>query len=347
MAKKTKRPTRNRVIIEQIALMITSFIWTAVALSVIVLFWFSEDLEANWGILFSPTSSHPAEVAFASEVAATATPTPWMGSPPTTTPTETLIPTPTSTWVIPPPGLLPETLNPDDPTPIPVTPIPVIVHTQEEVGDYVPTPVTVERVQPSPTATATPQQVAQQTQPQQNTAQQSAPAAPPPPPPTATTAPQVVQAASASVNPDRLVIPAVRIDSPVIPVGWRLVEQNGQQYSIWDVADYAVGWHNSSASLGQPGNTVMAGHHNINGEVFRDLVNVEVGDEVILYRGNETRRYLVEVKTIVKEKGEPTEVRRKNAQWIAPTNDERITMVTCWPYTNNTHRVIVVAKPTG
>lgn len=25
--------------------------------------------------------------------------------------------------------------------------------------------------------------------------------------------------------------------------------------------------------------------------------------------------------------------------------DERLTFVTCWPYTNNTHRVIVVAEP--
>jgi sortase (surface protein transpeptidase) len=24
-----------------------------------------------------------------------------------------------------------------------------------------------------------------------------------------------------------------------------------------------------------------------------------------------------------------------------------VTLITCWPYTNNTHRVIVIAKPTG
>jgi len=143
------------------------------------------------------------------------------------------------------------------------------------------------------------------------------------------------------------VISAVDIDSTVIPVGWQLVEQNGQQYSIWEVADYAVGWHDTSALPGQPGNTVMAGHHNINGEVFKDLVNVEVGDEVVIYVGETPYRYQVELKTIVKEKGEPSEVRQQNAQWIAPTTDERLTLVTCWPYTNNTHRVIVVAKPAG
>jgi sortase A len=53
----------------------------------------------------------------------------------------------------------------------------------------------------------------------------------------------------------------------------------------------------------------------------------------------------VEEKLILKEKGEPPEVREQNTAWIAPTEDERLTMVTCWPYTNNTHRLVIVAKP--
>lgn len=89
----------------------------------------------------------------------------------------------------------------------------------------------------------------------------------------------------------------------------------------------------------------MAGHNNINGEVFRDLANVEVGDKIVAYAGDQGLEYVVELKTIVKEKGEPLEVRRRNAQWIAPTADTRLTLVSCWPYTSNTHRVIVVAKP--
>jgi LPXTG-site transpeptidase (sortase) family protein len=80
--------------------------------------------------------------------------------------------------------------------------------------------------------------------------------------------------------------------------------------------------------------------------VFRDLVNVERGDKITVYdESNQKFEYVVDLKTIVKEKGEPLEVRQRNAQWIAPTDDERLTFITCWPYTNNTHRVIVVAKP--
>ena len=90
---------------------------------------------------------------------------------------------------------------------------------------------------------------------------------------------------------------------------------------------------------------MLAGHNNIKGEVFRYLVDVEEGDEVDLYVGETIYRYYVEQKLLLKDTGEPLEVRLRNAQWIAPTEDVRVTLVTCWPYASNTHRVIVVAKP--
>jgi hypothetical protein len=49
--------------------------------------------------------------------------------------------------------------------------------------------------------------------------------------------------------------------------------------------------------------------------------------------------------TIVPEKDQPLEVRRENARWIGPSNDERLTLVTCWPRHDNTHRLILVALP--
>ena len=146
-------------------------------------------------------------------------------------------------------------------------------------------------------------------------------------------------------QPTRITLKSVGIDTSVVPVGWSIAEQNGRKFSVWDVADFAAGWHKTSAFPGQPGNTVLAGHNNVKGEVFRYLVGVQEGDEVDLYVGDTVYRYYVEQKLIVKEKGEPLEVRQQNAQWIAPTDDTRVTLVTCWPYTSNTHRVIVVAKP--
>ena len=36
--------------------------------------------------------------------------------------------------------------------------------------------------------------------------------------------------------------------------------------------------------------------------------------------------------------------RLANARYIQPTGDARVTLVTCWPYWTNTHRVVVVGK---
>ena len=48
---------------------------------------------------------------------------------------------------------------------------------------------------------------------------------------------------------------------------------------------------------------------------------------------------------VLEEKFQPLEVRLENAQWIQESTDERLTLVTCWPNDDNTHRVIVVALP--
>jgi len=145
--------------------------------------------------------------------------------------------------------------------------------------------------------------------------------------------------------PDRVVAPAINLDSTVVPIGWHVVTENGQRYSVWEVADNVVGWHKTSSYPGQKGNLVLNGHHNINGEVFRYLVDLEIGDSITVYARGKAYTYAVTEKHILKEKGEPAEVRLENARWISPTSDERLTMVTCWPYTSNTHRLVVVARP--
>lgn len=334
--------------LEQIALIVASLVWTVIVLVGIAFFWAYQDIQSRWNYVLTAPPEALAQVAeLPPTVAVPAvemppTPTPWAGPGPTATPTATKFPTPTATRVVPLPEILPETLNPDDP-------VPVIVHTAEEIAEFeldqeeaaadsvevetLPTPTSAAEL-PAPTLVPT----------------LLPPTATPVPAPVVEQPAPVVEAPPGSPSgagvPNRLSIPSVGINSDIIPVGWNVVQKDGREYSIWQVADYAVGWHKTTALLGQSGNTVMAGHHNVNGEVFRDLVNVEVGDKVVVDSNGQTFEYVVEMKTIVKEKGEPPEVRRKNAQWISPTEDERLTFVTCWPYTNNTHRVIVVAKPT-
>lgn len=147
-------------------------------------------------------------------------------------------------------------------------------------------------------------------------------------------------------KPVRIAIPAIELDAPVADIGAEPVVSNGQTYYQWLVPnDFLAGWHNNSARLGQPGNTVLNGHHNVYGEVFRDLIDLEEGDEIIMYDDDRQYTYLVTDIEILPERGQSLEVRLENAAWIAPTEDERLTLVTCWPYTDNSHRLIVVAIP--
>jgi LPXTG-site transpeptidase (sortase) family protein len=146
--------------------------------------------------------------------------------------------------------------------------------------------------------------------------------------------------------PVRLVIPAIELDAPILPARAAVVIHRGQEYRQWVAPErFAAGWHYDSALLGLPGNTVLNGHHNKYGEVFRSLVELSVGDLIYLYSDGTEYVYQINNKMILPEKYEQPEVRRENARWIHASQDERITLVTCWPYETNTHRLVIVASP--
>ncbi len=156
-----------------------------------------------------------------------------------------------------------------------------------------------------------------------------------------------VSSANGEMIPYRIVAPAIGLDARVVPTGWHEVRNaDGSTTSEWDVPSYAAGWLINSAHAGEVGNMVLSGHHNIEGQVFRYVVNLKVGDQITVYAGNRAFSYTVTQTMILPEKYVPYEQRLENAKWIGRFPDERLTLITCWPYTNNTHRVIVVAKPT-
>ncbi len=151
---------------------------------------------------------------------------------------------------------------------------------------------------------------------------------------------------AAPVLPDRIVIPAIDVDSPVVEVGWEArIVSGGAEDSVWQTADFAAGYHQGSAPLGQAGNTVISGHNNIQGSVFQDLHTLEPGAVIYLYAGDRRWAYAVEHSFIVWEEGASAARRRANAHWIEPTPDERLTLVSCYPPWGNSHRVIIVARP--
>lgn len=148
--------------------------------------------------------------------------------------------------------------------------------------------------------------------------------------------------------PDRLVIPAIELDTAIVDVGWEVVERGVQRTTEWQTADNAAGRHINSAQPGELGNVVLSGHHNTKGEVFRRISDQELalGDMVYLY-DDQGRRFdyqVTEVTEPLLEVGASEAQRLANAGYIQPTSDARVTLVTCWPYWTNTHRVVVVAK---
>jgi LPXTG-site transpeptidase (sortase) family protein len=162
---------------------------------------------------------------------------------------------------------------------------------------------------------------------------------------TSTLTPTPVPLFPALSSPDHIIVPTINLDAPIENVGWSAIEQNGLPVSTWVIPENAVGWHINSALPGHGGNVVLSGHHNLGGEVFRNLVELQLGDRIILRAGGRDYHYAVTDHFIVLERGAPEEQRHQNAQWIMPSVDERVTMITCWPYVDNSHRLIVVAKP--
>jgi sortase A len=155
------------------------------------------------------------------------------------------------------------------------------------------------------------------------------------------------QAPTDDTPPVRLVIPSVNIDSKIVPVTWNMIPApGGGMKAEWQVADYAVGHHAGSANPGQrTGNVVLSGHVDYKGQVFKDLHKVNKGDEVIVYTERGQYLYVVTDIKLVLEEGASEEQKRANARFMDPTPDPTLTMITCWPYGIDTHRLIVIARP--
>jgi sortase A len=121
----------------------------------------------------------------------------------------------------------------------------------------------------------------------------------------------------------RLQIPAIGVDAPVV------------QGDGWDQLKKGVGQHIGSANPGQAGNAVLSGHDDVFGEIFRDLINLQPGDQVILYTAQHQYIYVVIGSQIV----EPTQV-----EVMAATSEATVTLISCYPYLIDNKRIVVSAK---
>jgi len=119
----------------------------------------------------------------------------------------------------------------------------------------------------------------------------------------------------------RIVIPAIKVDAPVV------------EGDDWESLKYGSGHLIASSNPGERGNCVISAHNDIYGEIFRDLPDLKVGDEIIVYTETQEYRYVVEQTRIV----DPTEV-----SVLSATSSPVITLVSCYPYGIDTHRIVVI-----
>ncbi len=146
---------------------------------------------------------------------------------------------------------------------------------------------------------------------------------------------------------------AIRIQIPTIGVNSTIVEVEPVQVKKsrtitrweWQVPAYAVGHHTASGTPGHANNIVLGGHNNTQGEVFRRLYRVEVGDEIILYTLDNEFHYQVVEKTLVPYRRNPEAGERSMQMYIGSTDYERLTLYSCYPYATNADRVVLVAEP--
>lgn len=159
--------------------------------------------------------------------------------------------------------------------------------------------------------------------------------------------PTPTQSSIVPIVPVRIHIQIIDLNAPIIQATKEELEIAKTKYVQWSAPDlFAVGWQYDSASINQHGNTVLNGHHNVFGKVFENLNKLNSGDRIIL-DGSDGKQYayIITNVMILPERDQPLSVRLDNARWTLPSNDERLTLITCWPYYSNTHRLIIVARP--
>ena len=121
----------------------------------------------------------------------------------------------------------------------------------------------------------------------------------------------------------RVVIPVIGVDAPVV------------EGVDWEDLKKGIGHLPGSANPGERGNVYLAAHNDIFGEIFRDLENLELGDEFVVYSGNQPYRYVVTSKRII----EPTDV-----SVMYPSTKPIATLQTCYPYLVDTQRLVVIGE---
>ncbi|MCJ7569013.1 MAG: class D sortase, partial [Anaerolineales bacterium] len=103
----------------------------------------------------------------------------------------------------------------------------------------------------------------------------------------------------------------------------------------WDQLRKGVGQYIGSGNPGENGNLVLSAHNDIFGELFRDLDQLVLGDEIVIRTSTQEYTYRVTGTSIVS----PTEV-----SVLEPTSKPTITLISCYPYLVDNQRIVVFGE---
>jgi sortase A len=134
--------------------------------------------------------------------------------------------------------------------------------------------------------------------------------------------PQPVIPTQGPTQAQRVVIPAINVDAPVV------------QGDGWEQLKKGVAQRIGTPDPGQAGNAVLSAHNDIFGEIFRRLDELAPGDEIYLYTAGQVFTYVVTGTRVVG----PTEVGVMDA-----TPHPSVTLISCYPYLVDNQRIVIRA----
>lgn len=131
------------------------------------------------------------------------------------------------------------------------------------------------------------------------------------------------------VRPTHIAIPRIGVD-----VG---VSMTGFSYGVWEVPRWtAAHYWPVSGMPNTVGNIILAGHVGYADIIFSYLPNIAENDEIYLTVGGEPRRYIVDDVLML----------LPHDTWVMnPTEQETLTIITCYPVGVYSHRLVVQATP--
>ncbi|MGJ3240657.1 MAG: sortase [Anaerolineae bacterium] len=135
--------------------------------------------------------------------------------------------------------------------------------------------------------------------------------------------PEIARVPVTDNTPLRVIVPALNIDNTIV------------QGVDWNALQQGVGMlPNGSVPNNDTDNVVLAAHNDIYGEIFRDLDQLQPGDELQIQTRSGFFTYIVRETLIV----EPDAVHVMDSQ-----GTPMVTLISCYPYRVNNQRIIIHA----